>query len=141
MEFIIEQKPFGIGHVALYSKNWYQSSGNVWDDVIKCLNGDGYTPLKKRDVINIMLGHVLNIQTDPESFTSKMIEAIEPSETWKCGYYHSDHTWVKPMNQEKYDYQTAILHFFLSILGNSKLVDLGELPTVDETILPRTIKS
>lgn len=117
---------FPLTHVALYSKGHY-IRGDVWEDMIQCLRGDKYDPTSREDVLWIISNNVSKLYTRGiEYYTREFIDAINPNECWKRGYYTKDHTWIKEHDKLKsYDQKTAILWFMLSELSLSNIVDLG----------------
>src|ERR1017187_6087391 len=91
-------------HVALYAKLHYQRSDNVWNDVMICLKADGYEPYSHGDVLGILTRNMAKLNDKPhEHYMQCFIDGISPQNYSRHGYY-------------TYDYQTAILWYYLSEL-------------------------
>jgi hypothetical protein len=125
-------------HVALYSKHHYERSGDVWEDIKKCLIADDYTPYSKTDVLNIIIRNVTPLfHHNTPDFATILIDGISPHNCWKYGFYHKGCAWVKDCKEfPEYDYETATLYFFLSTLMGSTIMELGGLPDADKKVLP-----
>jgi hypothetical protein len=132
-------KKFNLPQVALYAKNWYKRSDNIWDDMKKLLTADGYygDSMVKEDIITVVSNHCFAL--DDHSFQiSTFINSMIPSYTWKFGYYHKDVHSLFNLNNEtnEYDYFEAVLRYCLSGLVCVEIKLLPEL-NVDYTILPK----
>ena len=133
-------------NVALYSKHWYQRSGDIWEDIKTCLKADDYMPDNKQDILNIVIRNVApffksSSYYNIEQFTPYFIDEIAPYNCWKYGFYHKKCAWAFKTEEEKnsapeYDYQTAILYFFLSRLANATITECDGLPNPDKKVLP-----
>ena len=105
-----------LSHTVLYAKNWYKCTGDVFDDLKKILELDGYTPFTNGDVFSILVNNIERF--DYREFELRQIlTGIHPKECWKVCYYTNDHTWIKDFeNLPKYDYETAVVYYILSTL-------------------------
>lgn len=125
-------------HVALYAKHHYERSGDVWEDVKKCLIADDYMPSNQIDILNIIIRNVTPLfhQKTPE-LVMELVEGISPHNCWKYGFYHKGCTWVKDYDTlPLYEYKEAVLYFYLSTLMGATIVELGGLPDADKKVLP-----
>lgn len=133
-------------HVALYTKGWYQRTDDIWADIQACLVGDDYTPFTKQDILDIVIRNVTPLFSNytVSDFTIELISSINPVECWKNGYYHKEHTWIPKKESEKfaeYDYQQAVLWFYLSRLQRATVYECGGLPKkANEKVLPLSKK-
>jgi hypothetical protein len=126
-------------HLALYTKNHYERSGDVWEDVKKCLIADEYTPFNKNDILHIVIRNVVPLfkYNDLVYYTIVLVDGISPYDCWKYGYFHKLCSWAKDSDKlPSYDYETAILYFFLSTLQGSTVEELNGLPEADSNVLP-----
>ena len=49
------EKPFSLENVVLYAKNWYETTDDMWADLLKMLHRDGYVCAKtKNDIYSII---------------------------------------------------------------------------------------
>lgn len=76
-------KPFPLGHLCLYAKGWYKSSGNLFEDLMKVLELDGYTPFHKSDVLSIVL-HRYNETMDVDLVD--FLNDVQESTCHRVGY-------------------------------------------------------
>lgn len=125
-------------HVALYTKFHYKKSDDIWADIKKCLEADTYMPRNKEDILTIIIRNVVPLFNMPTAdFAMVFTDALYPYNCWKYGYYHNDCKWVKDYKKlPEYDYQTAILWFYLSKLQGATIDECGGLPQADEKVLP-----
>ena len=105
-----------LSHTVLYAKNWYKCTGDVFDDLKKILELDGYTPFTNGDVFSILVNNIERF--DYREFELRQIlTGIHPKECWKVGYYTNEHTWIKDFETyPEYDYTTAVIYYILSTL-------------------------
>lgn len=153
-------------HTTLYAKLHYERSGNIWSDIQKCIEADDYAPMDcnfqdaidsekfevaaamlevcKNNIICILTNNVANLVKNDKIFLmNSFIEAIDKHTCWKYGYYH-DEFWGKGNGPgeklEKYDYKTAVLHFFLHTLAWTTIFELGyeadTFPKPNPNVLP-----
>lgn len=127
-------------HVALYTKFHYEHGDDVWDDITKCLQADDYTPDSKGDILSIIINNVAPLfKMEIHYYTLEIIEALDRLNCWKFGYYTQDHKWAvnkwPELQLKVYDYQEAVLWFFLSKLQRSKVSELDGLPKADPNVL------
>jgi hypothetical protein len=110
---------FKLTHVTLYAKGWYLRTNDIWDDLIKILDLDGYTPFDKMDVYSILLSEVQNSQIYRWTELKEVMNGIHPSNCWKFGYYIKQNSfWANKSESElpEYDLQTAFVYYVLSNL-------------------------
>ena len=140
-------------HIYLYAKNWYKSTDIVEDLKIICAERCGqYTP-KYHDITNpeevekskvsvndvmIVLTNIIYpyIKEQEYSFT-ELINDIHPQNTWKVGYRHAQSNLMyNNMDQDTYpdyDYFTAVLHKYCSILAQLDVTKIKEIGKCDLT--------
>jgi len=142
---------FPLQHVALYTKGWYDRSGEIWRDILKCLIADKYldwntpnaiiTAGVKQDILSTIIRHVTPLfKKELKDFAHDLVFEIDPHTCWRYGYYHKGHTWIVNKNGYEslgeYDYQEATLWYFLSKIQGELLAELESLTTPDENVLP-----
>lgn len=107
---------FKLLHVALYAKYWYQR-GDIFEDLKRCLEKDGYTPWEKEDIVRLIVNYTQPFVTN----RFELLNHISPKECWKVGYYTKNNVWVRTKNENEtypeYDYWTAVLYAHLSVLS------------------------
>ena len=137
-------KKFQLGHTARYAKLSYKHSDDIWADIMACLRADDYTPSTHAEVLGIIANNVTPlIKDDIRKYTFDFMEATNPLTCWTNGYLTSDYIPL-PLKKgdkdlstdKKYDYQEAVLRFFLRKLTLTNGVDLGELPEASFKVLP-----
>lgn len=109
---------FNLSNLVLYSKGWYKTSDNVWEDLKEILKLDDYTPFTNNDVYSILLNNVQKYNFRWAELRQVMI-GIHPSECWKYGYYvkNSYIAGNKSANTlPEYDMPTAFVYYVLSNL-------------------------
>ena len=112
-----KSKIWTLSHTVLYAKGWYKASEDIFEDLKKILELDGYMPFTKGDVINILLLEAEDFEHQAFNLR-EIIIGIHPKECWKVGYYTNEHTLIKDFeNLPKYDYETAIVYYILSTLS------------------------
>jgi hypothetical protein len=113
------EKKFKLTNVVLYAKGWYKRTDNVWEDLMKILELDDYTPFSNNDIYSIITSAVQNFQ-GVERWTElkQVLFGIHPSECWKYGYYTKENqTWAsKNTKIHDYDMPTAFIYYVLSNL-------------------------
>jgi len=130
-------------HVTLYAKNWYKKT-DIWEDVKKCLEADGYTPFSQKDILIIIISNVSKFLFERKNFdittyTRELVEYTCSKECWRTSYYHNKSNWVKEEDLKilpDYDYDVAVLYFFLFKLWLADLDELDGLPKPDKSVLP-----
>lgn len=140
--------PFYLVNFALYTKFHYKRSENIWEDVKKCLQADGYTPENNEDILGIIQSNILDLVKESQYryFFNDYNHGIQEKNCWKYGYYTEGNNWMgrtEPL--PKYDQQTAILHWFKSYLSNVLVENLGwdlkNPPKANKKVLPLTKKN
>lgn len=117
------KKKYKLSHLVLYAKGWYKKSDNIWEDLIKILELDGYSPYNIDDVYNIILSSL-----DSSEFTHRFTElrevlyGIYPSNCWKYGYYVKENKdWANTGTViHEYVVPTAFIYY---VLGNLRFLD------------------
>ena len=107
---------FPLSHTVLYAKNWYKRTEDVFEDLKKILELDGYSPFTNGDVFSILVNNVERFDCR-EFELRQVLTGIHPKECWKVGYYTNECTWVKDFEKlPKYDYTVAVVYYILSAL-------------------------
>lgn len=140
---------FPLQHVALYTKGWYDRSGEIWRDILKCLQGDkrldwinpdeSITDVIKQDILSVIIRNVAPMfNKELKDFAHDLVFEINPTVCWKYGYYHKGHSWLSSKGgyNNEYDYQEATLWYFLSKIQGEILSNIDDLPTPNDKILP-----
>ena len=111
---------FKLSHLVLYAKDWYLKTDNIWEDLIKILELDNYTPFDKMDVYSIILSSVQNFGLYKWTELTEVLNGIHPANCWKYGYYVKDNVfWAGGKTVEElpdYDMPTAFIYYTLSNL-------------------------
>lgn len=111
---MVENK-FKLSHVTLYAKGWYKHTDDIWADLMKILELDGYQSFDRRDVYNILVNSVQNSNLYRWTELREVLNGIHPDNCWKVGY------WTKgcafgPENNVEYDMATAFVYYVMSNL-------------------------
>lgn len=142
-------KPFPLKHVCLYAKVHYVRSGDIWNDLAKCLEGDNYSVIyddmfSKVDIRNLIIHkiheHIFN-ELNSHWRYEEILQHASPEECWKIGFYTKEHKWAAnwATNPDPdYDFWEAFMRSYLSEIRNMSLVDLGwdSWCEPDEKVLP-----
>ena len=131
-------------NVTLYAKGWYKKSNDIIEDLKKCLNADDYCPCDRGDVCNILISNLSQtpwlMRNGISYYINDLLSGINPKTCWKIGYYTKNNApCYKPEENEtypEYDFQTAIIYYYLSILRFMEMKDLGGLPKPSKKVLP-----
>lgn len=111
------ENKFRLTNVVLYAKGWYLITDNIWDDLKKILELDGYTPYTNSDVYSILLSAVQESKIYRWAELKEVMIGIHPNECWKVGYYIKGNNWIKNSdNLPEYDMPTAFIKYVLSNL-------------------------
>lgn len=113
-----DKKIFPLSHVVLYAKGWYKRTDNVWDDLLKILELDNYSPFDRSDVYNIIVSSFSEFDHS-ESSLRNVLFTISENNCWKVGYYTKGNAeWSRRPKEElpDYDMQTAVIYYILSTL-------------------------
>lgn len=134
-------KKFPLGHVALYAKNWYKrydprgrgKNKSIFDDLRICLTHDNYSGeyFSDAQVASIIASKVCENLKSSRLEIIQILSGISPHECWKSGYYTLECSWISKEQKEylkPYNYNEAIVRYFLSVLSMTELKELGELP-------------
>lgn len=141
------EKTFRIKHVALYTKGWYERSENVWNDLNKCLQKDDYLLTQHRDeILAIIIRNISPLFKETlADFAHQLVFETLPENCWKYGYYHKGCKWLSDRKDfdelKEYNNETAVLWFMLSKLQGTTIMEIGDLPAPDDTVLPVTEKA
>lgn len=122
-------KPFPLTHVALYAKNWYKRTDNIWADLSLCLEADGfvgYDGYEHRERCNmaLLIYHKV-MPLLPANRFDEFIRSISPQECWKVGFYTKDHTWYSKSKFVEYEYWQAVVMTLLSMICSMEASYLG----------------
>lgn len=115
---IIMESKFKLTNVVLYAKGWYKRTDNVWDDLIKILELDGFQPFNKWDVYSIILTAVQKSNIYRWTDLTEVLMGIHPNNCWKFGYYTKENEgWAgNDTIIHEYDMPTAFIYYTLSNL-------------------------
>lgn len=92
---------FGLNHVVLYSKGWYET-GDFWTDIRKCLECDGYAASLFTDweCCGCILAQFDMLERIPAfNGVLSFFNGIQEENCWKIGYVTKD----SPFNPRKID--------------------------------------
>lgn len=137
----METKTFCLKNVALYTKGQYERSGDIWADLKKCLEADGFQPFDRGDIKRIIVDYVTPVlkpfvQSNHVYLVITLLNEIHPSECWKVGYFTKDHTWVRKPLINEYDMDTAVIYWYMSYLRFTEMKELGDIGNPDPKVLP-----
>ena len=114
----MEKGKFTLQHTVLYAKGWYKKSGDLFEDMKKCLTADGYSGdiMGKADVLNVIVRQFERLDTHYNRDLLTVLLGVTEHECWKVGYYTKNHAWAQRDGEERpeYDYYTAIVMYCLS---------------------------
>lgn len=99
---------FKLSHVVLYSRGYYNKSGDIWTDLKQILQYDDYTPFSNNDVFWIITNSFE--KADLGGYTNTLLQTligIQQTECWKYGY---------ECTKETYDMATATMYYILSTI-------------------------
>lgn len=137
-------------HFALLCKGHYEwpksnkdQHANMWEYVKKALHADDYQPQTKEDITGILIANVTkHIKKDKDTFTSMLLNAIHPHGCYSVGYYTRDWQFAKGHTKRvRYDYQTAVLYFYIHHVRFMNVNEFGEMPSPDARVLPLSRKN
>jgi hypothetical protein len=110
------ENKFKLSHLALYAKGWYYKSEDIWQDLIKVLELDNYTPFSKSDVFHIITNRFSEFDYRLTELR-EVLSGIQPKECWKVGYYTKGNYFTSnPEELPEYDMETAFIYYVLSTL-------------------------
>ncbi len=112
------ENKFKLTNLVLYAKGWYLKSDDIWQDLIKILELDNYTPFDKLDVYSIIISAVQESKLYRWTELKEVLNGIHPLNCWKYGYYtNSNCDWIKESKTfPEYDMPTAFIYYTLSNL-------------------------
>jgi len=127
-------------NLLLYAKGWYVKTGNIVEDIVKCLNADGYDQLKPNminDTISIVVRYTMNLQIKdnnlhPDKIVD-MLSKLNPDNTKQMGYMTPISNYG--VHKYEYDYATTVLWYCLSELGMLNVEICGSLPEPNPEVL------
>lgn len=116
------ENKFKLTNLVLYAKGWYKKTDNIWEDLIKILELDNYTPFDKMDVYSIIINSVQNCNQYRWTELKEVLNGIHPSNCWKFGYYVKENeSWArKDTKIHEYDMPTAFIYY---VLSNLRFID------------------
>ena len=107
---------FELTHLVLYAKGWYYKTGDIWDDVKKIVELDGYSYFSKKDAYHLILTKFSKLDIVGSSLV-EVVKNLGISDCWRHGYYVKEQTWiVNNDNLPEYDMETSVLYYILSTL-------------------------
>jgi hypothetical protein len=113
------ERTFKLTNFVLYAKGWYHETDDIWTDLIKMLNLDGFSPFDKSDVYSILLSAVQDSQIYRWTELKEVMYGIHPNNCWKFGYYVKQNCrWSIKSESElpEYELPTAFVYYVLSNL-------------------------
>jgi len=143
----MNKSPFPYLHIALYAKQQYSRTGNIWNDIDLCLQKEGHAPLmypfeERSYIVERMAKRVMPFMG--EHRLSEFLRHCSPQQCHRVGYYTQHATWLKSTDVQIYEYWEAVLHALLSEIANATLEELGinELPepSIPE-LMPKEIET
>jgi hypothetical protein len=129
-------------HVALYAKGHYRRSDNIWEDLRACLEPNGFIECEKEDIVVLITNAVsplIALRWPTKQLMNNFINEIRPHNVWRFGYRTKDYPFAKEEEKKDYpdyDYDEAIVRYYLSELVSQKVTDLGGLPLPSKKVLP-----
>jgi hypothetical protein len=120
------ENKFKLTNVVLYAKGWYLRTDDVFDDLIKILELDNYTPFDKMDVYSIIISATQNSQLYRWTELKEVLNGIHPKNCWKYGYYTKDNAdWTNTPKEQlpEYDMMTAFIYY---VLSNLRFIDKSQ---------------
>lgn len=118
---------FNLKHTVLYAKGWYRRSKNIFDDLSKCLEADGYLGTFEGDspeqiknrVAYLIVGQFERIPNKGYANSlQSFYEGIKPHNVWKYGYYTKGFKFMRSPEEidksPEYDYDEAVVRYCLS---------------------------
>lgn len=117
------ENKFKLTNVVLYAKGWYLQTDDIFEDLKKILELDGYTPFTKYDVYSILLSNVQSSNLYRWTELKEVMNGIHPHNCWKVGYYTKENTPFGKKDKDydklpEYDIVTAFVYYTLSNLRN-----------------------
>lgn len=132
-------------HFTLFAKGHYKwprnnkdHDNNMWEYVKKALEADDYMPGNRGDIISILMTNTTkHIDKSKDDLVFDLVSAISPNSCYSIGYFTKNH-WLAIGYQKrvKYDYQTAILYYFISKARFMTVDKFISLPKADPNVLP-----
>ena len=110
-------------HFALFAKGHYKWPKDnklqhdlMWDCVKQVLIADDYQPDNRNDIISILMSNINKfIDKSKEDLVFDLVNGISPRNCYSIGYFTKDFFLAKGyLKRIKYDYQTAILYFYIT---------------------------
>lgn len=112
------RRRFLLTHFVLYAKGWYEQTDDIYADLKKILELDGFTPETKMNIFNIVVKHFENADLPPFTKSlSSLITDIDKEECWKLGYWTKESkmffkgTKAQAEVLPEYDSKTALLYY------------------------------
>ena len=113
----MEQK-FKLTNLVLYSKGWYKKE-ELWSDLKKILELDGYTPFSNFDVYSIILNNVQQCNLYRWTELKEVLNGINKNNCWKYGYYVNNSFIAGNKSVDSlpdWNMETAFIYYVLSNL-------------------------
>ena len=131
-------------HFALFCKGHYawpkankEHDEQMWECVRLALCADDYQPETRHDILHIIVSNVTEFTNDDkERFVLELTNAISPYACYNIGYFTRDFFLAKGYTKRvKYDYQTALLYFYIHKVRFMHANVIDGLPKPDPKIL------
>lgn len=115
---------FKLTNVVLYAKGWYLHTNDIWDDLTKILELDGYNPQNKMDIYNIIIN---SFETLPDHIHWKkfnsVIIGISPNNLQYIGYKCKEYACKNTHEQESLPSYHPAEAFVYYVISNLKFLD------------------
>lgn len=130
-------------HFTLLSKGWYKRPFDntdpeaIWELAKKVLIADEYQPDNRTDVLSIIISAMTPLfEKTSSDLAMDMINCLNPKCTYKIGYFTEDcdEHFVMQVSKCKYDYQTAVLYYYMYKTRYIKSELIGRLPQPDPNV-------
>lgn len=120
-------------HIALYAKQRYTRTGDIWHDIDLCLQQEGHAPLNSPFEERSYIVERIAKRVMPFMGIHRLDDFLRhcsPQQCHRVGFYTQHAIWVSPNKVKEYEYWEAVLHALLSEIASATLQELGltELP-------------
>lgn len=115
---------FKLTNVVLYAKGWYLRTNDIWADLTKILELDGYSPQNKWDIYNIILKSV-EILPDHIQWKkiSSILSGISPANLQWIGYKCKEYNYETVYEQELLPTYHPGEAFVYYVISNLRFLD------------------
>lgn len=96
---------FKLSNLVLYAKGWYLNTEDIYSDLIKILELDGFTVFSNTDIYYTLLSAVQESNIYRWTELKEVLNGIHPSNCWKSNYKYTE-----------YNIETAFIYYTISNL-------------------------